>query len=110
MSILVYAENWDGKFKKLSYELVAYATGIAKMLGTTVTALSIGSVSQEELKKLGNYGANRIIEVKDDKLNHLINSAYSSIIAQVAEKEGSQIIILSNNFTGKALRQGYRLN
>ena len=55
------------------------------------------------MKKLGNYGANKIIEVKDDKLNHLINSAYSSIIGQVAEKEGSQVIILSNNFTGKAL-------
>lgn len=103
MSILVYTENWDGKFKKLSFELVAYASGIAKMLGTTVTALSIGSVEQDELKKLGNYGANKIFEVKDDKLNSLINSAYSSIIAQVAEKEGSQIIILSNNFTGKAL-------
>ena len=103
MSVLVYTENWDGKFKKLSFELVSYASGIAKMLGTTVTALSIGSVEQDELKKLGNYGANKIIEVKDNKLNHLINSAYSSIIGQVAEKEGSQIIILSNNFTGKAL-------
>ncbi len=103
MSILVYTENWDGKFKKLSFELVSYANGIAKMVGTTVTALSIGSVEQDELKKLGNYGANKIIEVKDGKLNHLINSAYSSIIGQVAEKEGSQIIILSNNFTGKAL-------
>ncbi len=103
MSILVYTENWDGKFKKLSFEMVSYANGIAKMVGTTVTALSIGSVEQDELKKLGNYGANKIIEVKDGKLNHLINSAYSSIIGQVAEKEGSQIIILSNNFTGKAL-------
>ena len=103
MSILVYTENWDGKFKKLSFELVSYAAGIAKMAGTTVTALSIGSVEQDELKKLGNYGAGKIVEVNDNKLSHLINSAYSSIISQVAEKEGSQIIILSNNFTGKAL-------
>ncbi len=103
MSVLVFTENWDGKFKKLSFELVSYASGIAKMLGTTVTTLSIGVVEQDELNKLGNYGANKIVEVKDDKLNHLINSAYSSIISQVAEKEGSQVIILSNNFTGKAL-------
>ena len=44
MSVLVYCENWDGKFKKLSFELVSYASGIAEMVGTTVTALSIGSV------------------------------------------------------------------
>ncbi|MCD4663869.1 MAG: electron transfer flavoprotein subunit alpha/FixB family protein [Bacteroidales bacterium] len=103
MSVLVYCENWDRKFKKLSFELVSYANEIAKTNGTSVTALSIGNVEQDELNKLGDYGANKIIEVKDDKLSHLINSAYSAIISQVAEKEGSKVIILSNNFTGKAL-------
>ena len=33
MSVLVYTENWDGKFKKLSFELVSYASGVAKMVG-----------------------------------------------------------------------------
>jgi len=57
MSVLVYTENWDGKFKKLSYELVSYATALAKELGVSSTALSIGNVDDEELKSLGNYGA-----------------------------------------------------
>ena len=52
MSILVYTENWDGKFKKLSFELVSYAAAIAKEMGTTVTAVSIGNVSEEELKSV----------------------------------------------------------
>ncbi len=64
MSVLVYTENWDGKFKKLSFELVSYATAVAKMLNTTVTAVSIGKVDEGELKKLGNYGANKIINVR----------------------------------------------
>lgn len=103
MSVLVYCENWDGKFKKLSFELISYASEIAKMMGTSVTALSIGNVEQNELKKPESYGASKIIEVKDDRLNHLINSAYSSIISQVAEKEGAKVIVFSNNLTGKAL-------
>ena len=103
MSILVYTENWDGKFKKLSFELVSFAKGIADMSGTSVTVLSIGNVDSDELNKLGSYGANKIVEVKDDRLSHLINGAYSSIISQVAEKEGSSVVILSNNNTGKAL-------
>ena len=60
MSVLVYTENWDGKFKKLSFELVSYATGVAKLLNTSVTAISIGKVDNDELNKLGNYGASRI--------------------------------------------------
>jgi electron transfer flavoprotein alpha subunit len=103
MAILVFTENWDGKFKKLSFELVSYGSQLAKKLGTKVIVLSIGNVNDDELKKLGNYGADKIIFVKDDRLNTLINRAYASIIAQVAEKEGIHTVILSHNFTGKAL-------
>ena len=54
MSVLVYTENWDGKFKKLSYEMVSFAAAIAKEMGSSLTALSIGHVADEELKSLGN--------------------------------------------------------
>ena len=103
MSVLVFTENWDGKFKKLSFELVSYGAGLAKMLGTTVTAISIGKVSDDELNKLGTYGASKVIKVEDDRMNQLVNSAYTTAIAQAAEKENASIIVLSNNFTGKAL-------
>ena len=89
MSVLVYTENWDGKFKKLSFELVSYAAGVAKMLNTTVTAVSIGKVDENELKKLGNYGANKIINVNNDQLNSLDNQAYTSVISEICEKENA---------------------
>ncbi len=103
MSILVYTENWDGKFKKLSFELVSYASEIAKTMGSSVTVLSIGEVADDELAKLGNYGANKVLNVKGEKLNSLINGAYSSIIGQAVNKVGATVIVLSNNSTGKAL-------
>jgi electron transfer flavoprotein alpha subunit len=106
MSVLVYTENWDGKFKKLSYELVSYATALAKELGVSATALSIGNVDDGELKSLGNYGASKIISVNDDRLANLVNSAYSKVIAEIAEKEGANVIVFSNNFGGKALAPG----
>lgn len=103
MSVLVYTENWDGKFKKLSFELVSYAKQIAEQSGSSVTALSIGSVEDAELKKLGNYGADKVLSASDERLNVLINKAYASVIAEAAEKEGANVIIFANNFTGKAL-------
>jgi len=103
MSVLVYTENWDGKFKKLSFELVSYATGVAKMLGTSVTAISIGKVDNDELNKLGNYGANKIISINNEKLAALDNQAYTSVIAEVAVKENATIIVISNNNSGKAI-------
>lgn len=103
MSVLVYTENWDGQFKKLSFELVSYASKIAEQNNTTTTAVSIGNVSDDELKKLGTYGANKIIAVADDRLTNLDNKAYTSVLAEVAGNEDANIIILSNNNTGKAV-------
>jgi electron transfer flavoprotein alpha subunit len=103
MSVLVYTENWDGKFKKLSYELVSYAAGVAKMNGTSVTAVSVGRVEEAELKLLGNYGASKIISVTNENLSHLDSQAYAGVIAEVAAKEGSKVIIIANNNTGKAI-------
>ena len=103
MSVLVYTENWDGKFKKLSFELISYASGIAKLLNTSLTALSIGKVEESELKKLGNYGAAKVINANNDLLNNFDNQAYTNVIAGIVQKEGAKIIILSNNNTGKSL-------
>ncbi len=103
MSILVYTENWDGRFKKLSFELISYAAELAKKLNTSVTALSIGGVEEEELKKLCNYGAGKIVSVPDKRLNVLDNQVYASLIAQVAEKENSTVIVFSHNNSGKAI-------
>lgn len=103
MSVLVYTENWDGKFKKLSFELVSYASKVGEMLGTTTTVLSLGTVDKSELANLANYGADRIINGTSDVLKVLDIQAYTEAIASVAEKEGASVIILSNNNAGKAI-------
>jgi electron transfer flavoprotein alpha subunit len=103
MSVLVYAQNWEGKFKKSTYELVSYATKVAEILNTNIVCLTIGSVSDEELKKPGKYGAGKIIRVDSALCRVLDNQVYTDIIAQVAIKEGAKVIIISNNNEGRAV-------
>jgi electron transfer flavoprotein alpha subunit len=103
MAVLVFTENWDGKFKKLSFELVSYGKKVAEMLSTSTVVLSIGDVNDEELSKLGDYGADKIIKVQHGKLKNLDNRLYTSIISQVAERENASILLLSHNNSGKAL-------
>jgi electron transfer flavoprotein alpha subunit len=103
MSVLVYTENWDGKFKKLSFELISFANEIAKKLNTSVVAISIGKVEDTEFTKLYNYGASKILTINNDKLNGLNNQAYTSVLAQAAIKENATVIIFAHNNTGKAI-------
>ncbi len=103
MSVLVYTENWGGKFKKLSFELVSYANEIAKMYGTNLVTISIGNVSNEELTTLGNYGASKIYSITDAKFNNLSSQAYTKAISQVAKKESANLIIFANTYTTRAV-------
>ncbi|MCU0455454.1 MAG: electron transfer flavoprotein subunit alpha/FixB family protein [Bacteroidales bacterium] len=103
MSVLVYTENWEGRFKKLSFELVSYAAAAAKMMNTSVTALSVGKVDQEELMKLGSYGAQKILNADGNIPEVMDNQYFTQVIAEAAVREGASLIVLANNNTGKAL-------
>jgi electron transfer flavoprotein alpha subunit len=103
MSVLIFVENWDGKFKKLSFELVSYGARLAEMLNTEAVALSIGNVDESELKKLGKFGVSRVISAVNEQLHVFDSQAYTSIIAGFAKKEDAKVVVLSNNNTGKAI-------
>ncbi len=103
MSVLIYAENWDGKFKKLTFELASYGAAIAKMAGGQLFAVSLGDVSHDELKKLGKYGVTRVLSDNNSIFKTLDSKVFSSAIAQAAVKVGAKIVIIASNNAGKSL-------
>lgn len=103
MSVLVYVENAEGKFKKSIFEVVSYAATIADQLKTELIAISIGNVSPDDLINLGKFGASKVLNVSNDKLKSFVNQAYASIISEAAKKEASTVIVLSNSFSAKGL-------
>ncbi|MFD2552995.1 electron transfer flavoprotein subunit alpha/FixB family protein [Sphingobacterium tabacisoli] len=103
MSVLVYIENTEGQFKKSAFEAVSYGKAVADQLQTEVIAISIGTVKEDELQKLGGYGATRVLNVSTDNLSSFVNQAYASIVATAAQKENASVVVLSNTFSGKGL-------
>jgi electron transfer flavoprotein alpha subunit len=112
MSVLIYAENADGKFKKSTFEAVSYARAIADQNNTTLTAISIGDVSAGDLNNLAKYGADKILNVANAQLKNFVNQAYAAVIAEAAKKEGADVVVLSNSFSGRGLapRLGVKLD
>ena len=103
MSVLVYVEHAEGNFKKSAFEIVSYSKAIADQLKTNLIALAIGNVSDENLTALGKYGAEKVLNVSDKKLDNFVNEAYSFVIAETAKQEAANVIVLSNTFSGKGL-------
>ncbi|MGB5819643.1 MAG: electron transfer flavoprotein subunit alpha/FixB family protein [Saonia sp.] len=100
MSVLVYTESENGKFKKNAFEVASYAHEVAKQLGTMATAVSINADDNESL---GNYGVSKVLQVSDDQLKTFNAKAFASVIAQAAEKEGAKVLVLSSSADTKFL-------
>ncbi|RZP16707.1 MAG: electron transfer flavoprotein subunit alpha/FixB family protein [Flavobacteriales bacterium] len=100
MSVLVYTESEEGKFKKIAFEAVSYAKGIANMLGTKVTAVSINGKHTDQL---GKYGASKVLSVSSEQLDNFNALAYADVIAQAAQQEASNVVIISSSANCKYL-------
>ncbi|WP_395075286.1 electron transfer flavoprotein subunit alpha/FixB family protein [Flavobacterium sp.] len=93
MSILIYAESAEGKFKKVAFELASYAKKVAETLSTTVTAVTVNMNDASELSK---YGVDKVLKVTNDKLAGFTAKAYADVIKQAAQKENVKLVLLSS--------------
>lgn len=103
MSVIVLTEHSQGVFKKKSHEAVQYAAHIAAALGTTVTAVALGSATAAEMQSLGAFGANNVLHVADARLDNLDSRAYTKVLVAAAAKTGAKVIVCLHDTTGKAV-------
>ncbi len=83
MAIFVYAENINGVYKKAAFEAVSYAKAVAEQMGDTVTAVSVNPTDASD--SLYKYGADKVINIKDDGLKNFSARAYAEAMNTVAE-------------------------
>ncbi len=93
MSVLVFAETSEGKFKKSAFEVTSYGKKVAEQLGTNVVVLAINS---SDPTLLYTYGAEKVLNVLNDSLKTFNVKIFANIIKQAAEKENSQVVILDS--------------
>ncbi|MBT8277567.1 MAG: electron transfer flavoprotein subunit alpha/FixB family protein [Bacteroidia bacterium] len=98
MSVLVYTESEQGKFKKVALEVASYAKTVADTLGTTVTAVTF---NVDDASSLGNYGVDRVLNVAYD--GNFDAKVYANVISQAAAKENSKVVIVSSSADSKYL-------
>ncbi|MFY7671987.1 electron transfer flavoprotein subunit alpha/FixB family protein [Tenacibaculum sp. MEBiC06402] len=96
MSVLVFADSSEGKFKKTAFEVVSYGKKVAESLGTNVVALTINGGDASELY---TYGAEKVVEVKND-LSSFNAKAYAAIIKQASEAQGADTVIIDSSVDG----------
>ena len=97
MSVLVFADSSEGKFKKTAFEVTSYGKKVAEQAQTNLVVLTINA---NDVSELATYGAEKILKVSDEKLTTFNAKAYANAIRQAAEKESANIVIIDSTVNG----------
>ncbi|MCZ4410263.1 electron transfer flavoprotein subunit alpha/FixB family protein [Cryomorphaceae bacterium 1068] len=101
MSVLVFADARGGEIAKAAHEAIFYGKQIADKTSSTVTVLTYGDVSNENLEKLGNYGASKVLVNRS--ITEENDQTLSALVAEAVNAEGARVIVFSFDPIGKVL-------
>lgn len=102
MSVLVYLENWEGKFKKNTFEAAQYAAKTAAMMNSEAVGVCFGDLS-DDASVIGKYGVSRVINLKGDNYKQFDNYKLAASLKELASQLGANTVIISGSFNGKAV-------
>lgn len=100
MSILVFAESSDGKFKKSALEVVSYGKKLADQLQTNLVAIT---AFVTDVAPLGQCGADKVLVGSSDVLKTSDGSIYAHFIAEAAKAENAQVVVIDSGANGAFL-------
>jgi len=100
MAVLVFAESDNGVYKKSSFEATSYGKDLAVKLGTECIAVSIGQKGPENL---GNYGADKEINIIGDIFNSFNAQTYAKALSEAALANNVNTFVISQTYAGKSV-------
>lgn len=101
--VYVFAQQVDNQISSIALELIGKGKDLAKDLGTTVTAVLVGSNVKGLADELGEYGADKVIVVDDPELKDYRTEPYTHAITSVINEFKPDIFLIGATAIGRDL-------
>lgn len=101
--VLVFAEQIDGGFRKIAYEVVSEGRRLADVLGEPLTAVVLGSGVEGIAAELGKHGAEKILAGDDPALADYTTDIYTNVLCDIVKDKDPKILLLGASTQGKDL-------
>jgi len=101
--IMVVAEQSDGAFRKVAFEILSEGKRIADKLDCQLTAVVLGADIEACAQELQAYGPDRILAVEDPQLAEYLTDAYTNALSEVIRQEDPNILLFGASVQGKDL-------
>ena len=110
--VIAITEQRDGKFRKVSFEVVSEGRRIADGLSAQLTAVVIGSGVGSLAAEIKKFGPDQIVILDDPALADYRTDAYAPALAEVVKSRDPAVVITGASVQGKDLtaRLAARLN
>jgi electron transfer flavoprotein alpha subunit len=110
--VLVFAEQVDGSFRKVAYEVVSEGRRLADKLGEPLTGVVLGSEIESIATELGKYGADKVLVGDDPALADYTTDIYTNVLFDIVKENDPKILLVGASTRGKdlAARLSARLN
>ncbi len=97
MSVLVFAESSEGKFKKVALEVTSYGKKLAEQMQTNLVVIT---AFVEDISPLSNFGAEKILMGKSDVLKTSDATTWAKFIAAAANEENAEVVVIDSSANG----------
>jgi electron transfer flavoprotein alpha subunit len=101
--IWILAEHKEGKFKKITYELLSLGKKLKSKSGEELCALLLGSGIENLAGQLGPYGADKVYYLEDEVFKNYLNETYAQGIAELVKSQNPSIFLGGATASGKDL-------
>jgi electron transfer flavoprotein alpha subunit len=98
------AEQFEGKLKGVSFELLARGRKLADKLGAPLVSVLIGDgVKENDLMTLIHQGADTVYAVQDPQLRYFVCETYAFVLVQLIKEYQPAILLAAATSTGRTL-------
>ena len=101
--VWIVAEQRDGAFRKISFELASTARKLADVLGEEVCAVLCGSGVEGIAGQLGKYGVDKVFVADSPALEPYTTDAHAAAVAKAVKENDPAILLLGASTQGKDL-------
>lgn len=103
MSVLILAEQKNGKLVKASLGAINCGKGIAEKAGVPYNVLLVGAGANDAAGEVAKTGAEKLYVADDAKLENYLDELWADIVADVANQAGATYVIGLATTQGKAV-------
>ncbi|MCL4539568.1 MAG: electron transfer flavoprotein subunit alpha/FixB family protein [Bacteroidetes bacterium] len=103
MRILAFAEQRDGKLKKVAFEVAHAAVQLAGQIGAEAVGLVIGNGVEKDASELGGFGIGKVYAAEGERLSLYSTTAYAKVVSDAAESLSADIVLFPASAMGKDL-------